>query len=62
MGWLRARHAVKAMSGLTQRDIDELKQKISEEAKQDEGRATEGQTDIAPQSERLTSLRRQMDR
>lgn len=42
----------KAMSGLTQRDIDELKQKLSE-AKQDEGQATEEPTDIVPQSERL---------
>jgi hypothetical protein len=40
------------MSGLTQKDIDELKQKLSE-AKDDEGQATEASTDIVPQSERL---------
>jgi hypothetical protein len=39
----------KMLSGLTQRDIDELKQKLSEEAKQDEGQDTAGPTDIAPQ-------------
>jgi hypothetical protein len=43
----------KMLSGLTQRDIDEMKQKLSEEAKQDEGQATEASTDIVRQSERL---------
>lgn len=42
----------KMLSGLKQRDIDELKQKLSE-AKQDEGQATEGPTDVVPESERL---------
>lgn len=40
----------KAMSGLTQKDIDELKQKFSE-PKQDE--SSDGPGDVAPQSERL---------
>lgn len=40
----------KMLSGLTQRDIDEMKQKLSE-AKHDE--SSDGPEDIAPQSERL---------
>lgn len=42
----------KLLSGLTQRDIDEMKQKLSE-AKQDGGQAIEEPTDTVPQSERL---------
>jgi hypothetical protein len=40
----------KMMSGLTQRDIDEMKQKLTE-AKQDE--RSNGPEEVAPQSERL---------
>ena len=42
----------KMLSGLTQRDIDEMKQKLSE-AKKDEGQADGEATDTVPQSERL---------
>jgi hypothetical protein len=42
----------KMLSGLTQRDIDEMKQKLSE-AKQNEDEATGGATDAVPPSERL---------
>jgi hypothetical protein len=41
----------KMLSGLTQRDIDELKQKLSE-AKQDEHEVADGTTDAVPQPER----------
>jgi hypothetical protein len=43
----------KMLSGLSQRDIDEMKQKLNEEAKQNENQAASEATDIVPQSERL---------
>lgn len=42
----------KMLSGLSQRDIDEMKQKLSE-AKQNEGQADGEPTAIVPESERL---------